>query len=167
VDKQRAGGITAIALLNIVVGGLEMFAGIFQLLGVTFLMLELARQGVPGIPMARLSFSLLVLATGIVGLVAGIGLFSLRPSARTLSFLFAGMLVLSAVLSWFTIPIIASIGTYDIRSIGAGSLTRLIIFCAVYVVVPVLYSLVLSTTLNSAALRNAFATASPPPLIGR
>jgi hypothetical protein len=151
VESNRAGGMPAIAALNIIVGGLEILAGLFQLLGAVVLMLELSRQGVFHIPMARLAFSLLVLATGIVGLIAGVGLFSRRASARTLSFVFAGLLILSAVLSCFKIPIIASIGSYDIGSLPTSGLVRLILFSAIYVVVPVLYSFLLCATLRKAA----------------
>jgi hypothetical protein len=151
VESDRAGGMPATAALNIIVGGLEILAGLFQLLGAIVLMLELFRQGVFHIPMARLAFSLLVLATGIVGLIAGVGLFSRRTSARPLSFVFAGLLIPSAVLSCFAIPIIASIGTYDFGSLPASGLARLTLFAAIYVVVPVLYSLVLCVSLCKAA----------------
>jgi len=151
VESDRADGRPAIAALNVIVGGLLILAGLFQLLGVVILMLELFRQGVFYIPMPRLAFSLLVLATGIDGLIAGIGLLSSRPSARPLSFVFAGLLVLSAVLSCFAIPILASIATYNIGSLPASGLARLILFAAIYVVVPILYSLFLCVTLRKAA----------------
>ena len=151
MESDRTGAMTAIAALAIIVGGLEILGGLFQLLGAVALMLELNRQGVFDIPMARLAFALLVLATGIVGLIAGFGLFSLRPWARTLSFVFAGLLIISAALSCFTIPIIASIGTYDFGSLPASGLARLIIFSATYVVVPVLCSVVLCVALRKAA----------------
>jgi hypothetical protein len=151
VESDRAGGMPAIAVLNIIVGGLEILAGLFQLLGAIVLMLELSRQGVFHIPLVRLAFALLVLATGIVGLIAGIGLFSRRSWARPLSFVFAGLLILSAGFSCFLIPIIASIGTYDIGSLTTSALARLTLFAAIYVVVPVLYSLFLCATLRRSA----------------
>jgi uncharacterized membrane protein (DUF2068 family) len=162
VERHRTGGMTAIAVITIVFGCLETFAGLFQLLGTLALMLELLRQGVFAIPMARLAFALLVLATGIVGLIAGIGLFSPRPWARTLSFVFAALLILSAVFSFFNVPIIASIGSYDIGSLAAYDLVRLIIFCGIYLVVPAFYALLLCATLFNPAWRSNFAKGSTP-----
>jgi hypothetical protein len=160
VDRHRTGGMTAIAALNIIVGTLQILAGLFQLLGALVLMRELSRQGVFDIPLARVTFSLLILAAGVVGIIAGLGLFSLRPWARALSFVFAALLILSSVFSYFSVPILASIGTYDIGSISGSGLVRLVIFGAIYVVVPVVYSLVLCATLFSPAWKSTFAKGS-------
>ncbi len=156
MEPQRSGGMTAIAALTVIVGGLQILAGLFQLLVVIVLMLELNRQGVFQVPVARLTFALGVLVTGVVGLIAGVGLWRLRPPARTLSLVFAGLLIVSAVSSCFSIPIIASLGSYDIRAVNADGLTRLVIFCGIYVVVPVFYSAVVCTALG-AAWKNSFA----------
>jgi hypothetical protein len=72
VARQRTGGMTAIAVLNLIVGGLETLHGLFQVLGSLVLMSELLRLGIFEIPIARVTFSLLILATGIVGLIAGV-----------------------------------------------------------------------------------------------
>jgi hypothetical protein len=157
VDRHRTGGMTAIAVLNIVFGGLVILNGLFQLLGSLALMSELSRLGVFQIPMARLTFSLLVLATGIVGLIAGIGMFALHPWARALSFVFGGLLLVSAVFSFFIVPIIATIGTYDIGSLGAYDLARLVIFSSLYVVLPVIFSVVLFIVFNNSAWKTTFA----------
>ena len=157
MEKQRTSGMTTIAVINIVVGVIVILSGLFQLLGALALMLELFRMGVFELPAIRLLFSFLLLATGIVGLIAGIGMLSLRPSARELSLVFAGLLIFSAVLSCFTIPIIASIETYDLGAISAGGLARLIIFCVIYVVLPMSYALLLLVAFGRSAWKSAFA----------
>jgi hypothetical protein len=135
--------MAAIAVLNIIVGVIVILAGLFQLLYALTLFWELLRMGVFDVPALRLLFSFLLLATGFVGLIAGIKMRALRPSARELSLVFAGLLIVSAVLSYFTIPIIASIGTYNLVSISAEGWVRLAIFCMVYVGAPVSYAVIL------------------------
>jgi hypothetical protein len=149
--------MTAIAVLNIVFGGLGILNGLFQLLGSLVLLHELLRLGVFEIPLARLTFSLLILATGIVGVIAGIGMFALRPWARALSLVYGGLLIFSCVFSFFMVPIIASIGAYDIGSIGAYDLARLIIFSVIYVVLPVIYSFLLCIVFYKPAWKTTFA----------
>src|SRR5262249_38271017 len=127
---HRTGGMTAIAVLNIVLGGMQILAGLFHLLGSFVLMFELLRMGAFDIPIARVALSLLLLATGIVGIVAGSGIFRLRSWARTLSLVYAGLLILSCALSYFTLPIVASmasIGTYDVGSLSSYDLARVIV----------------------------------------
>jgi hypothetical protein len=160
VEKHRTGGMTAIAVLNFILGGIGILNGLFLLLGVFYLMSELLRLGVFSIPTTRLAFALLILATGVVGLIAGIGVFRLRPWARALSLVYAGLLILSSVLSCLSVPIIATIGTYDISSISADDLARLIIFSAIYVILPVPYSLVLCVVFYKPASKT-----TPPALI--
>jgi hypothetical protein len=143
VEKRRSGGMTAIALANIALGVLEILNGLFQLIGSLVLIHELLRLSVFEMPAARLLFPFMLIATGIVGLVAGIGILSLRPSARTLTLVFGGLLIVSAVCSFFVVPIISSIGSYDIRSISAAGLARLILFGVLYVALPVAYSILL------------------------
>ena len=162
MERHRTGGMTAIAVLTIIFGGLGILSGLFHVLGSLVLMYELLRLGVFEIPIAStysLAFSLLVLATGIVGLIAGIGMFALRPWARELSLVYGGLLILSSVFSFFTLPIMASIGTYDydIGSIGASGLARLIIFGAIYLVLPALYPLLLCVVFFSPAWKITFA----------
>ena len=166
MERHRTGGMTAIAVLNIIFGGLGILNGLFNVLGALALMRELLRLGVFEIPVARLTFSLLTLATGIVGLIAGIGIFALRPWARALSLVYGGLLILSSVFSFFIVPILASIGTYDIGSIDAYGLARLIIFSVIYVVFPVPYSLLLWVVFCTPAWRTTFAKgfAIPPVL---
>jgi len=157
VERQRTGGMTAIAVLNIAFGSLGILNGLFLVLGSLALMYELLRMGAFGIPIARLTFSLLILATGIVGLIAGIGMLALRPWARPLSLAYGGYLRLSSVFSFFTVPIIASIGTYDVGSISTYDLVRLIIFIVIYVVLPVFYSLLLFVVFSKPAWKTIFA----------
>ena len=158
MEKQRTGGMTAIAALNIILGGIGILNGLQLLLGALYLMSELSRLGVFSIPIARLAFALLILATGVVGLIAGIGILRLRPWARALSLMYGGLLILSAVFSYLAVPIIATIGTYDIGSIDAGGMARLILFSAIYVLFPVPYSLVLCVVFYKPAWKTTFAT---------
>src|SRR5215831_5926903 len=79
VERHRTAGMTAIAVLDIIFGVVGILVGLFNLLGAFVLFYELLRVGVFEIPMARLTFSLLLLATGIVGLIAGLRTLALRP----------------------------------------------------------------------------------------
>jgi hypothetical protein len=157
MDRRRTRGMTAIAVLNILVGGLGILSGLFHLLGAVVLMLELWRLGVFEIPGARFAFPLLVVATGVVGLIAGFGMFALRPWARALSLAFGGLLLLSAVVSCLAVPILASIGAYDLGSMRPYDLARLIIFSVGLVISPVIYSVVLWIVFTRPTWRSAFA----------
>ncbi len=161
METHRTGGITAIAILNIILGAIVILGGLFQLLGAIVFMYELLRLGAFEIPVGRLSFSLLLLATGIVGVIAGIDILGLRPRARLLSLLYAGLLILSAALSCFVIPILSAIGTYDFGSIDAYGWARLIIFGATYVALPVPYALLLCLVFCRPAWKTTFAKGRP------
>jgi uncharacterized membrane protein (DUF2068 family) len=160
VERRRTGGMTATAVLSIILGVLEILNGLFQLLGALTLVHEMLRLGVFEMPTARLMFSLLLLATGIVGLIAGIGMLALRPWARVLSLVFGAMLIFSSVFSYVTVPIIASIGTYDMGSMSAEGLARLTIFSVIYVLLPVSYALLLFVVFYKPAWKTAFAKGS-------
>ena len=160
MERQRTGGMTAVAVLNIVFGSIGILNGLFLIAGAFFLMHELSRLDVFQIPVARLAFALLALATGIVGLIAGIGILKLRSWARTLSLVYAGLLIALCVLSFFTVPIIASIGTYDLRAIDGSGLARLIVFAAIYLAIPVIYAPVLCIVCSTPTWKLAFAKAS-------
>ena len=162
-ERRRTGGTTAIAILNIVFGGLGVLNGLFHLLGAAVLMFELLRLGVFEIPVARLAFSLLLLATGVVGVIAGVGMLALRPWARALSLGYGGLLILCCGFSFLMVPIIATIGTYNIGSVDAYGLARLILFSALYVVLPVIYSIVLGVVFYTRGWKTAFAKGSRKP----
>jgi hypothetical protein len=70
---------------------------------------------------------------------------------------YAGLLILSSVVSYLAVPIIATIGTYDIGSISADGLIRLIIFGAIYVALPVPYSILLCVVFYKPAWKATFA----------
>jgi hypothetical protein len=162
VERHPMAGMTAIAVLNIIFGGVGIFAGVFNLLGFLALLSELSRLGVFELPAARLTFSLLMLATGAVGLVAGFAIFARRPWARTLSLAYAGLLILSSVFSYTIVPIISTIGTYDIGSIDSIGLVRLIIFGVIYIIFPVPYSIVLCVVFFVPASKATFAKVEMP-----
>jgi hypothetical protein len=149
--------MTAIAVFNIFLGGLDILNGLYLVLGFIALMYELLRLDLFEIPIARLAFALLILATGIAGLIAGIGIFRLRPSARALTLVFGGLLIFSSAVSFFAVPIMASIGSYDVGLLGAYDLARLIIFSVMYVVLPVPYSLILSVVFYKPEWMTTFA----------
>jgi hypothetical protein len=156
LERHRTGGMTVIAVLNIVVGGIEILAGLFPLRGayewgVDFFV----------VPAALVAFALLTLAAGVVGIIAGIGMLRLRSWARRLSLVFGGLLILASggllmlisVFTPFIIPIIASIGTYDPNS----NLAAMILFTVIYVVLPVSYAFVLCVVFHLPAWRATFA----------
>jgi hypothetical protein len=148
--------MTAVASLNIVFGVLVILMGLFLALGVIALLIEQSRLGVFALPVARSAFAILVLATGIIGLVAGIGMFSLHPWARDLSLAFAGLLIVCCALSFFLVPIIASIGTYDLRAIDAFNLVRLALFSAIFLAIPIIYAPILCVAFSRPAWKAAF-----------
>jgi hypothetical protein len=148
--------MTVIAVLNIVVGGIEILAGLFPLRGAYEWGVDLFV-----IPAALVAFALLVLAAGVVGIIAGIGMLRLRSWARRLSLAFSGLLILSAggllmlisIFTPFIMPIIASIGSYDPISDPAA----MIPFTVTYLVLPVSYAFVLCVVFNRPAWRATFA----------
>ena len=160
MDRRRTARLTAIVVPSIALGGLEILNGLYQLAGSFELMFEFLRLGFFEIPAGRLTFSLLILTIGVLGLTAGVGMLARRPWARVLSLVFGGLLIVSAVLSFFMVPIIATIGTYDVRSIGGYALMRLIIYSAIYVLFPALYSVVLFIVVRSPVWKIAFSNAS-------
>src|ERR1700719_2108583 len=85
LERHRTGGIIVIAVLNIVVGGIEILAGLFALRGASEW-----RVALFVVPAALVAFALLVLAAGVVGTIAAIGMLRLRSWARGLSLVFAG-----------------------------------------------------------------------------
>ena len=157
MERHRTGGMTAIAVLNIIFGGLEILKGLFHALGAVVLMVELVRVGAFDVPLARVAFALLLFATGIIGLIAGIGLFALRPWARALSLAFAGLLILSSVISFVTLPILSSMVTADLRSLSSYDLVRVTLFGATHVLLPVPYGLLLLIIFHKPAWKAAFA----------
>jgi hypothetical protein len=161
VERYRTGGITAVAVLNIAFGGLVVLMGLFLALGVVALLYEQTRLGVFELPVARTAFASLVLATGTIGLVAGIGMFGLRPWARDLSLAFAILLIVCCVLSFFLVPIIGSIGTYDLRAIDAFNLVRLALFSAIFLAIPIIYAPILCVAFSRPAWKAGFAKRPP------
>ena len=161
MDRHRTGAMTVIAVLSIIVGGVEILAGLFPLRGALDMMDHEWRTVIVVIPAALVAFALLVSATGVVGIIAGIGMLRLRAWARRSSLAFGGLLILVplgvlmliAVFTPFIMPIIASIGSYD----PSSDLVAMIPFTVVYVVLPVAYSLVLCVAFSRPAWRATFA----------
>ena len=159
MERHRTGGMTVIAVLDIVVGGFAIIAGLSQLADVY----DLLRVGDIIILVARVAFGLPILAAGVVGIIAGIAMLALRSSARALSLVFGGLLILTPVLllvlmAVFTpliIPVLASIGTYDLSAGNRG----LILFAGIYVALPVSYAVVLCVAFRKPAWRATFAKA--------
>lgn len=166
MERQRTGGMSAIAVLNIIFGGIGILNGLYLVLGAFALMSELSRLDVFAIPAARVAFALLILATGIVGIIAGIGIFTLRTWARALSLVYGLLLMVSSAISFFAVPIIASIGTYDIGSLSADGLARLILFGVIYVAFPAPYALLLYFVFYKPPRRRTFGKDRLPAILG-
>lgn len=153
LEQHRTGGMTVIAVLTIVVGGIATLAGLCQLVDVP----DLLRVGDIFILVARAAFGLPILAAGVVGIIAGIAILALRSWARAVSLVFGGLLFLMPVLllilmSVFTpliIPVLASIGSYDLSAGNPG----LILFAGIYVALPVSYAVVLCVVFRKPAWR--------------
>jgi hypothetical protein len=158
LERHRTGGMTVIAVLNIVVGGIAILAGLSQLLGALYDKWE----GIFAIPAGIVAFGLLILAAGIVGIIAGIAMLGLHSWARRLSLAFGGLLImvvggvliLAAVFTPFIIPVIAAYGTYDLDPLRSHDLT---LFAVIYAVLPVSYALVLCVVFRTPAWRATFA----------
>jgi hypothetical protein len=131
MERQRTGGMTAIAVLNIIFGGLDILNGLFLVLG---------------------AFAL--------------GIFALRPWGRSWSLAYGLLLMLSSAISFSAVPIIASIGTYDIGSLSAYGLARLIIFGALYVAFPAPYALLLYFVFYKPPRRPTFGKDRLPAILG-
>jgi len=157
LERHRTGGMTVIAVLTIVVGGIEALAGLVQLADVP----DLLRVSDIIILVARLAFGLPILAAGVVGIIAGIAMLALRPSARTLSLVSGGLLILTpllllilmAVFTPLIIPVFALIGTHDLSATNLG----LMLFTVIYVALPVSYGVVLCVAVRKPAWRATFA----------
>ncbi len=89
MEARRTGGMTVIAVLNIVVGGIEILAGLFPLRGALEWGVDMFI-----VPAALVAFALLIFATGAVGIIGGIGMLRLRSWARRSSLVFGGLLIL-------------------------------------------------------------------------
>jgi hypothetical protein len=151
--------MTATAVLSIFFGSVGILNGVYLLLGAVVMLYELLRFGIFMIPMARFAFAFLILGTGIVGLIAGVGVLRLRSWARPLSLVYAGLLIFSCVCSFFSLSIISTIGTYDIRTVNGYDLARLIVFSVVHILIPLSYSLLLTIVFYRPGWKAAFAKA--------
>jgi hypothetical protein len=149
--------MTVIAVLTIVVGGIELLAGLVQLVDV----LDQFRTDDAIILGIRAVFGLPTLAAGVVGITAGIATLALRPRARALSGAFGGLLILTSVvllflvstLTPYVIPVLASVGSFDLSADSPA----LNLFMLIYVAVPVAYALVLFVAFSRPAWRATFA----------
>jgi len=116
---------------------------------------ELLRLGVFEFPVFRLAVALLILGTGIVGLIAGIGVFRLRPWARALSLVYGGLFLVSSVVP-FVAGVVASYGAADFAKFTTYDVVRTIITSVIYVAIPVPYSLILFVVFRKSAWNAAF-----------
>ena len=105
--KERTGGMTVIGVLNLVFGGLGILSALFEVLaalvGIRRSILIEGFMGIPGISgneetimLKLLEFALFALAVSTVGVIAGIGIFRMRPWARAASLIYAGLWALNA-----------------------------------------------------------------------
>jgi hypothetical protein len=157
VEPRRTGGMIVVAVFNMIFGCIGILNGLLLVAVMVTLMRELSRLGVPGIQIVRSAFAIVALATGILGLIAGIGVTLLRPWGRTLSLTYGGLLIVIGVLSFFLVPLIASIGTNGLHTVDTTGLVRLIVFGAIYIGLPVIYAPLLLIAFNRPAWKAAFA----------
>jgi len=157
VEPHRTGGMIVVAVLNMIFGCIGILNGLLLVAVVVTLMSRLAELGVPQIQVVRAGFAITALATGVLGVIAGIGVALLRPWGRTLSLIYGGLLIVIGVLSRFLVPLIASIGSYDVRTIDTTGLTRLIVFGAIYLALPVIHAPALFIAFSRPAWKAAFA----------
>jgi hypothetical protein len=161
LEARRTGGMTVIAILSILVGGIEILAGVFPLWSALDMIYYEGWTVIVAIPAGLIAFALLLFAAGTVGGIAGLGTFRLRSSARRLSLMFGGLLLLVPIgclmlISAFTpfiMPIIASIGSYD----PSVDRVAMIAFAVVYLGLPAFYAVVLFIAFNRPAWQATFA----------
>src|SRR5215471_14105664 len=97
--------MTVIAVLNIVVSVIEILAGLSPLWSAFDMAYYEGWSVIIAIPAGLAAFALLLVTTGIVGIMAGIGTLRLRPWARRRSLMFGGLLLLTFIAMWMMIAI--------------------------------------------------------------
>jgi hypothetical protein len=140
VERRRTGGMTAVAIVNMIFGGIGILNGLLLVAVMVTLLREEARLGVLEIQVARSAFAITALATGFIGLISGIGIFILRPWGRMLGLAYGVLLLVICVLSFFLVPLIASIRTNGFHASDTTNFVRLIVFGTIYAGVPVIYA---------------------------
>jgi hypothetical protein len=126
VKKQRTSGTITIAVLTIVLSSLILLNGLHRIIQTTLGVYELLQFGaIDSLVSTVLAVCLFVLpnilmfVVGIVGLVAGIGTFNLRPWVRFMSFVFGSLSVVSLVLPYVGVTLFdqrwpQTIGIFDL-----------------------------------------------------
>jgi hypothetical protein len=157
MQQHRTSGMTATAFLTTIFGGLVLFNGLWRAIHTVSGVSDLWREGALDYPAGNILAvallvlpNLLMLAAGIVGIIAGIGTFLLCTWARLLSLAFAA---LSAVLP------VASYAGVILFWDGAHVTPRFGIFNMICSVIAVFYSVVLFVAFNKRAWKITFANA--------
>jgi len=102
MNKTRTKGMTAVAVVNFVFGALGVFAGLWAMMTFHAVMSRSLTDGkTTQVAMAGLGMALYGVACGIVAIIAGIGVLKLAPWGRILSLSYAGLSIVSSVVSLF------------------------------------------------------------------
>lgn len=98
IIPHRTGGMTAVGVLDIILGVFVLLQGLFViLLGHGLLPATFADpESALGLAII-IALGLVALTAGVIGLVAGIGVFKLRPWGKAMSLLFAALWVADSV----------------------------------------------------------------------
>ena len=149
MKKHRTGGMTAVGVLNTVFGGFGILAGLFCLLTAHAVMSRtLVTQDQSVVMLKVLGLGLFGLAVGIVGLIAGIGIFLMARWSRVLNLVFAGVWILNSILS-FAFPVQQSTSGANTAGEVFGRLLGLFL--------GLIYPIILLVLFNKPAWKTAFA----------
>ena len=95
MKARRTGGMTAVAVVNIVLGSFVLLTGLFAII--------LGQSGIISAPQADtavlIGIGLLSAAGGVIGVIAGIGVLKLRPWGKAMTILFVVLWIVDSVLA--------------------------------------------------------------------
>jgi len=125
--------MTSIAALTTVLGSLILLDGLQRVMHTVLAVIDLLRYGAIDYPAGAFRAvgllilpNCLMLGTGIVGLIAGIGIFILRPWARSVSLVFGALSVVSLILPYVGV-FIFNYGGYGPFNVGTLDLLCFVI----------------------------------------
>jgi|GEM_PF-1476037 len=102
MNKTRTGGMTAIAVLNLVFGAILALTNLWVMMGLHAVMSRsFAGAEATAAAMTRLGMSLYYVVCGAVAIVAGVGVLKVAPWGRILSLAYAGLIIPGYVIDIF------------------------------------------------------------------
>ena len=100
--KTRTGGMTTVAVLNFIFGGWGVLGGLWAVLtGHAWMSRSLVLGAESQMAMVLIGRGLLGFATGVVGVVAGVGVLMLVSWGRTMNLVYAAVSIFAAVVMLF------------------------------------------------------------------